>query len=109
MVLLSQLMDEKVYFQCVTILGDNLGVNCICGFSESFNAAYWCRSCSANNKLCKSGVEEEIAQNMSADFMHDVPEGVAVYTVSHVLDALIKEKTITLDAINKRIDSFFYS
>ena len=137
---------QKVYFQCVTILGDNLGLNCICGFSESFNAAYWCRICSANNKLCKSSVEENrmlvrtissyeeslrmkdsirtsikekcvfnkingfhIAQNMSVDFMHDVPEGAAVYTISHILDALIKDKTITLDIINYRINIFSYS
>lgn len=44
---------RRVYFQCVQILGDNLGINSICGFSESFVANYFCRICSAKSSDCK--------------------------------------------------------
>ena len=39
--------DQRVYFECVLVLGDNLGLNSICGFSESFMAKRFCRFCSA--------------------------------------------------------------
>ena len=45
--------NQKVYFECVLILGDNLGVNTICGFSESFTANYYCRICRAPKSLCE--------------------------------------------------------
>lgn len=32
---------KRIYFQCVLILGDNLGINVICGFSESFSANHY--------------------------------------------------------------------
>lgn len=41
-------VDEKiitVYLQCVLIIGDNLGVNQVCGFEGGFNAKYYCRRC----------------------------------------------------------------
>lgn len=43
---------ETVYFQCVLILGDNLGLNCICGFTESFSATRYCRICRATSIEC---------------------------------------------------------
>ena len=44
--------SKKVYFECVLILGDNLGLNGTCGFSESFNATRYCRICSATSEQC---------------------------------------------------------
>lgn len=35
----------KLYFNVVLILGDNLGLNSILGFVESFSANYFCRFC----------------------------------------------------------------
>lgn len=49
-----------------------------------------------------------IAENMSLDFMHDVSEGVAVYTVRNIIDALIKDKIITLSVVNSKIERFPY-
>lgn len=43
-----------LYFKCVLILGDNLGLNCTCGFSQSFSANYYCRICNASNIQCKN-------------------------------------------------------
>lgn len=45
--------DLQVYFHCVMVLGDNLGVNTICGFSKGFNAAHYCRFCTAPFKTCQ--------------------------------------------------------
>lgn len=36
---------RKVKFQLILILGDNLGLNSIFGYTESFNANMWCRIC----------------------------------------------------------------
>lgn len=137
---------KTVYFECVQVLGDNLGMNRICGFSSSFMAKYFCRICSATSDQChnmieedetllrekqsyqkdvvenkfeKTGIKEEcifnklnkfdITENMSVDIMHDVSEGIIPYTLSNVLESLIKENVITLDTINKRIESFRYN
>lgn len=34
---------ERIYFALGLILGDNLGLNSVLGFVESFNANYYCR------------------------------------------------------------------
>ncbi|XP_052129681.1 uncharacterized protein LOC127750959 [Frankliniella occidentalis] len=36
---------KRVYFICSLLLGDNLGVNSVGGFAESFSANYFCRFC----------------------------------------------------------------
>ena len=52
--------DQIVYFECVLVLRDNLGLNCICGFSESFTANLFCRFCSATIAQCgELRVEDE--------------------------------------------------
>lgn len=47
-----------VYFQLLQILGDNLGQNLICGFTECFKSKRFCRVCSASNKQCQEMTEE---------------------------------------------------
>lgn len=37
---------KRVYFKLVLVVGDNLGMNSVLGFEESFNAHYFCRFCS---------------------------------------------------------------
>lgn len=53
--------DFKLYFAVALILGDNLGLNGILGFKESFAGDYYCRICTADRqqcqKLCKSDPE----------------------------------------------------
>ncbi|XP_046805208.1 uncharacterized protein LOC124419499 [Lucilia cuprina] len=36
---------KKIHFVMALFLGDNLGLNCILGFSKSFSANYYCRFC----------------------------------------------------------------
>lgn len=39
---------KKIHFVLMEMLGDNLGVNAMFGFMESFTADYFCRFCRAN-------------------------------------------------------------
>lgn len=43
----------KIYFTLALILGDNLGVNGIVGFSESFSSTFFCRFCRATKEQCQ--------------------------------------------------------
>jgi len=40
--------NEKIYFSLGLIVGDNLGVNSVLGFSRSFSATFFCRFCHSN-------------------------------------------------------------
>lgn len=51
--------STKVYFCLGLILGDNLGLNTILNFSNSFSANYYCRFC----KIQKSEAQLEISEN----------------------------------------------
>lgn len=50
-----------VYFECVLVVGDNLGLNCMCGFSQSFTANRYSRICSATYNQA----QEMIVENKS--------------------------------------------
>lgn len=50
-ILLIDNQPVQVFFQCVGLLGDNLGLNQICGFQESFAADYYCRRCTLTSTL----------------------------------------------------------
>lgn len=39
-------------------MGDNLGVNCTCGFSKNFIANYYCQICRASSAECKEFTKE---------------------------------------------------
>ena len=40
----------KIKFQLMVVLGDNLGLNGMFGFVESFKARYWCRICRCSSE-----------------------------------------------------------
>lgn len=48
----------RVYFDFSLVLGDNLGLNSVCGFSKSFSANYYCRICSASKAECFEMIRE---------------------------------------------------
>jgi hypothetical protein len=48
----------RVFFCVVQTLGDNLGLNSILGFAESFSACYFCRVCKMG-KNCSSATTED--------------------------------------------------
>lgn len=47
-----------IYFSLLTIIGDNLGLNDICGFTTSFNAQNMCRICTVDKIESRKQVEE---------------------------------------------------
>lgn len=46
-------VDKKVHFILIRILGDNLGINEILGFTKSFNSKYFCRFCNITKEESK--------------------------------------------------------
>ena len=54
-------VETRVKFQPVLILGDNLGLNGMYGFVESFTANFYCRICKASSEKCKKMVEEDVS------------------------------------------------
>lgn len=50
---------KTVYFECVLFLGDNLGMNTVCGFSEGSHAKYFCRICNATSAECENMTVED--------------------------------------------------
>lgn len=97
--------NEKfpIYFVLSLLIGDNLGINSILGYVESFSANFCCRFCSFHkselHKMCKEDVKlmrtkviyeneilindssitgrKEVADNSSVDIMQDIYEGIA--------------------------------
>lgn len=53
---------KTVKFQLALILGDNLGLNGICGFVESFKANFYCRICKLSSAECKKFHSEEVGK-----------------------------------------------
>lgn len=49
----------KIYFELTLFLGDNLGMNSVCGFSEGFTGNKFCRICTAKKSECKIMIEED--------------------------------------------------
>lgn len=52
---------KRIYFQCIAILGDNLGLNMIFDMVSSFNANYCCRFCRATIAQIRDLEEEMVS------------------------------------------------
>jgi len=49
---------KRIYFGLCLITGDNLGLNTILGFVESFTANYFCRICKVHRKVAYNDTTE---------------------------------------------------
>ncbi|KAL1448461.1 hypothetical protein WDU94_000542 [Cyamophila willieti] len=79
----------KFHVCCMT--GDNLGLNGILGFVESFSANYCCRFCSANKAEIQTLLEEDLSLLRSSDsYAQDLAN-------NDPKQSGIKEKSIWLD------------
>ncbi|XP_031359195.1 uncharacterized protein LOC116182794 isoform X1 [Photinus pyralis] len=75
-------IQEKIYFTLFLILGDNLGLNSILGFNESFNSDHFCRICLATKQMSQVEVDQlkfilrskETYNSHSTNFSHGVKE-----------------------------------
>lgn len=66
-------VPKKMFFQCVMIIGDNLGVNSIFDMVSSFNSNYCCRFCYATSQQIKEMTEEDAnLMRNEADYLCDV-------------------------------------
>ncbi|KAK4877980.1 hypothetical protein RN001_010486 [Aquatica leii] len=142
---------KQIHFILVGILGDNLGLNSILGYTKSFSANFPCRICKtelaeigsqceesvsnlrtesnyandlltepASSKRIKlSGIKESsifntinffhVANNYTADIMHDLFDGVCHYDVTQILKQLIEvDKLFSLETLNSRKQLFNY-
>ena len=50
----------KVYIVLALVLGDNKGLNGICGFMEGFTATHFCRICCVTKEISESMLEEDV-------------------------------------------------
>lgn len=83
--------EEIVYFVIIAILGDNLGLNALFGFPESFSTNYFCRICRANKLTTRSQTVENSSvlrtpQNYSEDISlltHGVKEECIFNEIPH--------------------------
>lgn len=53
--------EKQVFFTLAYIVGDNLGLNTILGFTKSFNSRNCCRICYEDSKIFKKRVKEDIS------------------------------------------------
>lgn len=83
-----------VYFSLAAILGDNLGLNGIFGFVESFSAEFSCRYCKCPKSLMKKQFHEDksLLRNLP-DYLEDVEK-------NNWKETGIKEKCVFLN-VNK--------
>jgi len=54
-----QLFGETIYFIFAGFIGDNLGMNSILGFVESFSANHCCRFCKISKSHLKKATKED--------------------------------------------------
>ncbi|KAB0803750.1 hypothetical protein PPYR_00720 [Photinus pyralis] len=64
--------EEKVYFQLALLLGDNLALHTMLGFTESFSATYRCRFCKIPKNVsytacCSDDTIKRTIQNYESD------------------------------------------
>ena len=67
---------RKVKFQLVLVLGDNLGLNQVCGFVDSFKANFFCRICKisyaeSTQLVCEDTSKYRTVENYSQDVITD--------------------------------------
>ena len=63
----------KIYFITALIVGDNLGLNSIFGFVESFNSTMFCRMCYADPDLIKTlTIEDESLMRTTENYENGI-------------------------------------
>lgn len=88
--------QETIYFALIGIIGDNLGLHTIFGFSKSFNSQYSCRVCLADKTTLQTQILEQ-AEILRTKFnyatdcttkMHGIQEECFFNTISsfHVIE-----------------------
>lgn len=98
----------RVYFVLVALIGDNLGLNYITGFNESFVAHHFCRICQADNILCSKLVCESPellrnAENYHLD-LNESANGVKTECVWNQLDFFKNTTNFSCDIMHDLLE-----
>lgn len=120
-------VSRKVYFVLGLVLGDNLGLNSILGFSKSFSANYFCRLCKTPKcdthfdlyedvKLLRNleSYEEDLRlSSLSTTGIHEnslfnmVEQTVSFFTANLLLLYMLHIKSMMIDAAIYTSAAFF--
>lgn len=81
---------HQVYFCLFLVIGDNLGVNSLLGFNESFNSNYFCRVCTSSKLDAQNSLLENIhslrsPENYAVD-LNGCYHGIKEYCILNELD-----------------------
>ena len=69
---------KRIYFVVLGVLGDNLGLNAILGFNESFVSYYYCRICRAHKSECYSLCKESTSLLRTVDNYNEDLHNLAI-------------------------------
>lgn len=100
--------DRHVYFVLFLILGDNLGLNSILGFTEGFNSDFYCRLCIAHKNICKVETNEHnliprTVENYELDSTA-LSHGVKESCIWHQLSTFHIAKNISCDLMHDLLE-----
>ncbi|KAJ8909351.1 hypothetical protein NQ315_014971 [Exocentrus adspersus] len=126
----------KIYFCLTLIVGDNLGLNSILGFTECFRANYFCRFCRCHRDVTQKLVEQEndslirtktsydrdVAINnitqtgiKESSIWNEIPsfhpmiffEGIALFDMTEILHHFVfVDSLFTIETLNCRLEYF---
>ena len=98
---------KRVYFVLGLLLGDNLGLHSMCGFTECFVANFSCRFCKASRCMCKEMCVEDKSllrneTNYTADLqLQDLSKtGIKTNSCFNDIDSFHVTKNYSVDAMH---------
>ncbi|KAK3916202.1 Sex-determining transformer protein 1 [Frankliniella fusca] len=101
----------RLYFIVAAILGDNKGLNAICGFVESFSAHFYCRICSCPKSVLDSQLYEDPSMIRTPEsYMSDVnlndpkSTGIKELCIFNTLPAFVTPNDISVDEFHDIIE-----
>lgn len=100
--------QTKVYFTMVALLGDNLGLNSLLGFQESFSSSFFCRICKTSKEISQTQTTENIAslrtQENYEDDSSSLSFGIKEICVFHDLPNFHVTKNISCDLMHDMLE-----
>lgn len=98
----------RIYFKLMLIVGDNLGLNSILGFQESFNANYFCRICKTSKINTKNqSVEDPLTLRTKMHYTDDLSNlqyGIKEFCVFHKLQNFNISENMSCDLMHDMLE-----
>lgn len=101
---------QKLCGTLSVLTADNLAIQTLCGYVDSFSARKLCQFCLIDKEEIQSVFDEDhVVKRTRENYEHDVLESVAHLEVKLLLRHFIyEEKLFTLEQLNHRITGFDY-